>query len=122
MLGFTRILLGISSLLLGIYVLHTFMVCICTVEVGKGLMGISWDGAQKTGVDGNPRSCRDTSGDEESPGFGDGGQCGLSFANLGPLGQKQQSHKVSTSDPNPKSSTKWENTGFPQVLDAGEEI
>lgn len=84
------------------------------MDVGKGLTGICWDGAQKMGVDEHPRSFRDTSGDEESPGFGERGQCGLSFANpgLGPPWQEQQSHDVLALVLNPKSSGKWEMQDF----------
>lgn len=93
-------LMGISCLLLKIYILYVFIVCIYTMDVGNGLRGICWDGAQKMGVDGHPRSCRDTWA------RGEPWIWGLSFANaaLGPPGQEQQSHEVLALDLNPKSS------------------
>lgn len=50
-LGLMQLLLGISYLLLGIYILYLFIVCIYSADIGKGLTGICWDGAQKTGVE-----------------------------------------------------------------------
>lgn len=79
------------------------------MDIGKGLRGISWNGAQKTRSGWAPRSCRDTSGDEESPGFGDRGHYGLSFANPG-LGQ--QSNEVLASDLKPTSSRKCKMQDF----------
>lgn len=76
MLGLMQLLLGISSLSLGILILYAFIVCIYARDVGKGLTGICWDGAQNMGGMDTPGAAETPAGTRRALGLRTGDNVG----------------------------------------------